>query len=151
MSAISIDRRLTRGETWQQALEEIAALPAVKKYGAQVTMYRYDSPAYTGLIYPSDCYFPTWVLDEDHAALQAAIAAHRGLFGEPLVDKWTFSTNAVSIMGRHGIPCLGFGPGFEAQAHAPNEMTEKAHLLRCAALYAALRIHWAAAQPSEEC
>ncbi|MCL1905718.1 MAG: YgeY family selenium metabolism-linked hydrolase [Clostridiales bacterium] len=138
MSAISIDRRLTWGETWQQALEEIAGLPAVKKHEARVTMYRYDSPAYTGLVYPSDCYFPAWVLPEDHPALKAAVTAHSGLFGQPLVDKWIFSTNAVSIMGRYGIPCLGFGPGFEAQAHAPNEMTEKAHLPRCAALYAAI-------------
>jgi len=142
MSAISIDRRLTWGETWQQALEEIAALPAVKKYGAAVSMYRYDSPAYTGLVYPTDCYFPAWVLPQDHPALAAAIAAHRGLFGEPLVDKWIFSTNAVSIMGRYGIPCLGFGPGYEAQAHAPNEMTSKEHLPRCAALYAALPMLW---------
>lgn len=39
----------------------------------------------------------------------------------PLTDKWTFSTNGVSIMGRNGIPVIGFGPGAEAQAHAPNE------------------------------
>jgi putative selenium metabolism hydrolase len=142
MSAISIDRRLTWGETWQQALDEISALPAVQKYGAKVSMYRYDSPAYTGLVYPSDCYFPAWVLPEDHPALAAAVKAHRGLFGEPLVDKWTFSTNGVSIMGRYGIPCLGFGPGFEAQAHAPNEMTVKEHLLRAAALYAAIPKLW---------
>ena len=42
------------------------------------------------------------------------------LTARPLTDKWTFSTNGVSIMGRNGIPCIGFGPGAEAQAHAPN-------------------------------
>lgn len=47
----------------------------------------------------------------------------------PLTDKWTFSTNGVSIMGRNGIPCIGFGPGAEAQAHAPNEMTWKDDLV----------------------
>ena len=46
----------------------------------------------------------------------------------PLTDKWTFSTNGVSIMGRNGIPCIGFGPGAEAQAHAPNEITWKQDL-----------------------
>ena len=41
-------------------------------------------------------------------------------------------------MGRNGIPCIGFGPGAEAQAHAPNEKTWKDDLVRCAAVYAAL-------------
>ena len=56
----------------------------------------------------------------------------------PLVDKWTFSTNGVSIMGRNGIPVIGFGPGAEAQAHAPNEKSWKNDLVVCAAVYAAL-------------
>ena len=66
----------------------------------------------------------------------AVIEAHRGLYGEPHVDKWTFSTNLVATAGRHGIPGVGFGPGKEAQAHAPNELQWKDDLVRCAALYA---------------
>ena len=80
-----------------------------------------------------------------------SITAHKGLFGEqrighesamhlrnrPLIDKWTFSTNGVSIQGRYGIPCVGFGPGAESQAHAPNEVTYKDDLVRCAAVYVA--------------
>lgn len=136
--AISIDRRLTDGETYLSALEELRALPTVKKYGAEVSMYQYDRPSYTGLVYPIDCYFPTWVIPEDAEPTQAAVEAHRALYGEPVVDRWTFSTNGVSIMGRNGIPCVGFGPGREDQAHAPNEKTWKADLVKCAAVYAAI-------------
>ncbi len=136
--SVSLDRRLTDGETWQAALEEVRALPSCQKYGAEVGMYSYDRPSWTGLSYPTECYFPTWVIPESHPAAQAAANAYRGMFGEPVIDKWTFSTNGVSIMGRYGVPCVGFGPGKEAQAHAPNEITWKAALVRCCAVYAAL-------------
>jgi putative selenium metabolism hydrolase len=116
-------------------------------------MYKYDKESWTGLSYPQDCYFPTWVISEDHAVVKAMEESYKGMFGttrsgsystdemrkaRPLTDKWTFSTNGVAIMGRHGIPCIGFGPGAEAQAHAPNERTWKADLVKCAAVYAAL-------------
>ena len=136
--AVSLDRRLTDGETYQSALEEVRSLPSVKKYGAEVSMYKYERPSWTGLSYPTDAYFPTWVIPEDNPATTAMVEAYRGMYGEPKVDKWTFYTNGVSIMGRYGIPCIGFGPGKEAQAHAPNEKTWKEDLVRCAAVYAAL-------------
>ncbi len=142
MAAVSLDRRLTDGETWQSALEEVRALPSVKKYGAEVTMYTYERPSWTGLVYPTECYFPTWVIPHDHPATLAVVEAHKGMYGEPRVDKWTFSTNGVSIMGRYGIPCIGFGPGAEAQAHAPNEKTWKEDLVRCAAVYAAIPLNY---------
>jgi putative selenium metabolism hydrolase len=153
--SVSLDRRMTAGETWESCLDEIRALPAVKKYGNDVTvsMYEYDSPAYTGLVYPIECYFPTWVIPEDHPVTKAMEETYTTLYGDkrigsaetvearqkrPLTDKWTFSTNGVTIMGRNGIPCIGFGPGAEAQAHAPNEKTWKQDLVTCAAVFAAL-------------
>ncbi len=138
MAAISIDRRLTQSETHELALRQLRALPAVQKHGAEVTMYTYERPSWTGLVYPTECFFPTWVIPEDHPATQAVVSAYTGLYGQPKVDKWTFSTNGVSIMGRYGIPCVGFGPGKEREAHAPNEKTWKADLVRCAAVYAAI-------------
>ena len=141
--AVSLDRRMTAGETWESCLDEIRALPSVKKYGAKVSMYNYERPSWTGLSYPTECYFPTWVIPQDHKVTEAMADAYTELYGEPRIDKWTFSTNGVSIMGRFGIPCIGFGPGKEAQAHAPNEKTWKEDLVRCAAVYAAL--------PSEYC
>ncbi len=153
--SVSLDRRMTAGETWESCLDEIRALPNVKKYGDDVTvsMYEYARPSYKGLVYPIECYFPTWVIPEDHDVTKALEEAYKNLYGEtrsgsketdemrkarPLTDKWTFSTNGVSIMGRNQIPCIGFGPGAEAQAHAPNEKTWKEDLVKCAAVYAAL-------------
>ncbi len=138
MCAVSLDRRMTAGETFESCLDEIRALPACKKYNAEVTMYRYDRPSWTGEVFETDCYFPTWVNPENAAHVQAVANAYRGMYGEPKIDKWTFSTNCVSIQGRYGIPCVGLGPGAEAQAHAPNERTWKADLVKCAAVYAAV-------------
>ena len=153
--SVSLDRRMTAGETWESCLDEIRALPSVKKYGddVKVSMYEYSRPSWTELVYPIECYFPTWVIPKDHKVTKALEDAYKGLYGEerqgndvtsqlrksrPLTDKWTFSTNGVTIMGRNNIPCIGFGPGAEAQAHAPNERTWKDDLVRCAAVSAAL-------------
>jgi putative selenium metabolism hydrolase len=155
--AISIDRRMTAGETWDSCLKEIENLPACKKYAkdVKVSMYMYDRPAWTGLKYETECYFPTWINKETAPHVQALVDAHKAMFGDkrvgrpssaeaaekrkaPLIDKWTFSTNGVSIQGRYGIPCVGFGPGAESQAHAPNEITWKEDLVECAAIYAAV-------------
>ena len=137
--SISIDRRLTAGETWEYALQQIRNLPSVKAARAEVEMYKYERPSYTGLVYPTESYFPTWVIEEGHPLCENLVEAYKGLFSEePLVDKWTFSTNGVSIMGRYGVPCIGFGPGHEDQAHAPNEKTWKDELVKSAAMYAAI-------------
>ena len=154
--SVSIDRRMTAGETYQSCLKEIEELPAVRKYGSdvRVSMYWYDRPSWTGEVYKTEAFFPTWVNKETAPHVRALADAYHGLWGEdrvwsdelakktregrPLTDKWTFSTNCVSIQGRYGIPCVGFGPGAESQAHAPNEVTWKQDLVTCAALYAAV-------------
>lgn len=144
---ISVDRRLTAGEDKELALAQISELPAVQAAKAEVSIYTYARPSYTDLVYPTDCYFPSWVLPEDHPVTRAAADTYANLFdAEPRVDKWTFSTNGVAIMGLFGIPCIGFGPGKEVEAHAPNEKTWKADLVRCAAFYAALPLTYLANQ-----
>ena len=148
---ISVDRRLTTGETWESALEEIRDLPSVRNFKAEVSMYDYNRPAYTGLVYPTQCYFPSWTLAEEHAVCQTLVSAYTALFAEqPVVDKWTFSTNGVSIMGRYGIPCVGFGPGHEDQAHAPNERTWKTELVKAAAMYAVIPQIYSENHPEKE-
>ncbi len=136
---ISLDRRLTVGENDVTSINEIKNLPSVIAANADVFMYQYERASYTGLNYPIECYFPTWVIPEESVFVQSMKQGYEGLFNKlPVIDKWTFSTNGVAIMGRYGIPCLGFGPGDEKEAHAPNEKTRKQDLVICAAMYAAL-------------
>jgi len=132
---IHLDRRLTAGETKETALAEVRGL--VEAMPATVEMLQYREKAYTGLEYGMEKYYPTWVLAADHPAVQRGAEVFRSLFdAEPRVDKWTFSTNAVAITGIHGIPCIGFGPGDEVCAHAPNEKIAIDDLVRASAFYA---------------
>src|SRR3954454_19507995 len=135
---IQLDRRLTTGETADLALAQVR--DAVKRAGveAKVELLKYEAKAYTGKVYPTDKYFPTWVESEDAPQVRAAIETHEELFGKPpIVDRWTFSTNGVSIAGMFGIPCVGFGPAPEYVAHTVNDSVPIEHLVRCAAMYAA--------------
>ena len=132
---LHVDRRLTRGETKESAVAELQE--AVGPCGGKVEVLRYEGTAYTGLKYGMESYFPTWVLDDDHPAVRRGAAVHEALTGGPArVDKWTFSTNGVTINGLYGIPVIGYGPGDEVLAHAPDERVPVDHLEQASAFYA---------------
>ena len=132
---LHLDRRLTWGETKESAVVEIEAL--VRDLEGTVEVLHYEEEAYTGLTYGMEKYYPTWVIDEDHDSVQRGVAVASALFGEaPRVDKWTFSTNGVTINGHYGIPVIGYGPGNETLAHAPDEKVPVEDLVRASAFYA---------------
>lgn len=136
---IHLDRRLTIGETEETAIAEIEALPSVRDANATITVLDYAVPSYSGLTYPTRKYYPTWETRGDDPAIVAAADAYRKAFNEePEVGFWTFSTNGVATAGMYGLKTIGFGPGHEHFAHAPNEQTEVEHLVRSAAFYSAL-------------
>jgi putative selenium metabolism hydrolase len=158
---VRLDRRLTWGETPESALTEVqrvldACAWAGEPGAARLTVPRYEKPAYTGKVYPGEAIFPAWKVASDHRAVRAADKTLWELFPEtvargfarvageasdsgvePMPARWTFSTNGVAICGTHGIPCVGFGPGHEAQAHAPDEFCPIEELVTATAFYAA--------------
>lgn len=142
-ASIYLDRRLTAGETRESAIAEVK--DAAKRAGypdVTVDVPEYREKAYTGLVYPIDKYYPTWVLEEDSPWVRNAAETYESVFlKKPLIDKWTFSTNGVIISGMHGIPCIGMGPGNEVLAHAKNENCPIEHLSAATAFYAAFIAH----------
>jgi len=134
-----LDRRLTWGETKESAVAEIEEI--VKGMNAKVEVLHYEEVAYTGLKYGMEKYYPTWKISEDHEIVQTGVQAFTSLFNQkPVVDKWTFSTNGVTINGYYNIPLIGFGPGNEVMAHAPNEKVPVEHLVKAAAFYAGFAV-----------
>ncbi len=135
-AAIHIDRRLTWGETKELAVAEIEKI--ISGMPAKVEVPYYHQKGWTGLEYGMEQYYPTWLLPEDHPMIQTGVKAFADLFDKtPKVDKWTFSTNGVTINGIYGIPVIGFGPGNEVMAHAPNEKVPVSDLVAASAFYAA--------------
>ncbi len=136
---LHLDRRLSWGETKESALGEIRELIGGMK--ADVEVLEYKEKAFTGFSYGMEKYYPTWMIPEEHPVIQCGNRVFGQLFQQDaLIDKWTFSTNGVAINGLYGIPVLGFGPGNEVLAHAPNEMVPINHLEKAAAFYAALAL-----------
>ncbi|PIQ33606.1 MAG: YgeY family selenium metabolism-linked hydrolase [Bacteroidetes bacterium CG18_big_fil_WC_8_21_14_2_50_41_14] len=139
---LHLDRRLTWGETKESAVSEIEEL--IKGMNAKVEVLNYLETAYTGLEYGMEKYYPTWKIPEDHPIVITGVKAYENLYHKrPLVDKWTFSTNGVTINGMYGIPTIGFGPGNEVLAHAPNEKVAISDLVTASAFYAAFALEFA--------
>ena len=131
---IHLDRRLTWGETRESAIEEVREVIGNE---AVIEVPIYNRASYKGTLYKQEKYFPTWKIPEDHYLVKVASQAYELLFQEvPRIGKWTFSTNGVAICGKHGIPTIGFGPGNEVYAHAPNEKIPIDHLVKASAFYA---------------
>jgi len=138
---VHLDRRLTWGETKESAVAEINNI--VQKEGGKVEVLQYKETAYTGLEYGMEKYYPTWKIEETHPIVVNAVEGYTKLYDKkPHVDKWTFSTNGVTIQGIYKIPVIGFGPGNEVMAHAPNEKTPIEHLVVASAFYAAFVINY---------
>jgi len=137
-AVIYIDRRMTFGETKEEAIAQVEALiPEESKDRVKVEALFYDVPSYTGFVFPVDKYFPAWAIPEEHELVQAGLETRRliGLEDAP-AGKWSFSTNGIYWAGKAGIPSIGFGPGDEVTAHTVNDSVILDDVVRAAEFYA---------------
>ena len=131
---IYIDRRLTIGETQEIAMDELRALPHLGD--AEVELLSYDAVSWRGTRAQQEKFYPTWVLEEDHALVRGVAEAAAMVLGErPPISRWYFSTNGVATMGTYGIPTVGFAPGREELAHTTEERVSVEDLIKATAIY----------------
>ena len=132
---IIADRRISFGETQQGILDELKPLLALSD--ATATIDTEEVKTYTGYGIVQADYFPSWVLEEDHPAVQAAAKAYRAMTGkEAKIGRWDFCTNATYLCGVKGIPSIGFGPGDESLCHSSEEALCIDELVVSAGVYA---------------
>ena len=137
---ITIDRRLTFGETKEEAIAQVRALiPEKHRSAVRVEMLHYDTPSYTGFVYPVEKYFPAWALAEEHPFVQAGLRTAQMLWGgTPKSGKLNFSTNGTYWMGKANIPTIIFAAGNETTAHGVLDQVPLADLVRATEFYALL-------------
>ncbi len=134
--AIVLDRRLTRGETAPQALEQVRALLPSQDF--EIEILQYAQPSYNGYVREHEQVFPVWTFEESHPFVRAAVEASRALDMDTTTGKWNFSTNGAYWAGAAGIPSVGFGPGEEEVVHTVDEHIRVDDVVRAAEWYALL-------------
>jgi len=135
---IQLDRRIIPSDSKEKIFGQIRqAIARAGVDSAKIIELTYEKPSYTSQVYPVEKFFPSWVISEQSMAVKAAVHTYTELFGtQPVIDKWTFSTNGTVTAGVYNIPTIGFGPGEEKYAHAPDERVEIDHLIKACAFYA---------------
>ena len=135
---IFIDRRLTFGETKEQAVQQVRELiPGYLRDQITVEELFYNEPSYTGFVFPVDKYYPAWALEERHPIVQAGQETIRQLWNETRpTGKWSFSTNGTYWAGKARIPSIGFGPGDEIWAHTVNDQIPLQEVVAATEFYA---------------
>lgn len=114
---IRFDRRLTVGETPEQAVADVETLTAVKTareagLSVEVSVPTYDQASWKGYVLNNPQIYLGWVTPEEHPAIQAAVATYKGVISphvtgqrgeggtiprEPRVERWIFSTDGVGF------------------------------------------------------
>lgn len=135
---IFLDRRLILGESKEKTLAQIKGLiPDYLQDEIHVEDLFYDTPSYTGFVFPVDKYYPPWVLEEEHPIVQAGQETIQTLWGERrAAGKWGFSTNGTYWAGKAGIPSIGFGPGDEIYAHTHQDQNNLNDVVQATEWYA---------------
>ena len=135
---IYLDRRITLNEPRDEVIAQIKGLiPDYLQDEIHVEELYYDTPSYTGFVFPVSKFYPPWLLEDEHRLTQAGQRTIEALWGETrALGTWDFSTNGTYWAGKAGIPSIGFGPGDEKFAHTNLEQVPLDEVVAATEFYA---------------
>ena len=140
---VSLDRRLVRNETKEDAmagiqaiLDEIAA--ADPEFKGEVRLRTVKETSYTGISKDCEKYMNAWAIETDHPMVVDCIEALKGIGQDPSLGYWDFGTDASHISGVMGIPTIGYSPMEEKYVHTPQDRCDIEKMVKgtagCAAI-----------------
>ena len=112
------DRRLLVGETRESVLKPLLEL---------IRHFKELDPKFDARV---SFAFRGWVLDQDDAFVQTALAGLRSVGLNPEITQYSFCTNGSHYAGEAGIRTIGFGPSREDLAHTIDEYIEVDQLIK---------------------
>ncbi|MBI3125305.1 MAG: YgeY family selenium metabolism-linked hydrolase [Ignavibacteriales bacterium] len=132
---IHLDRRMTIGENKKTVVKELQEIIKKHKSDAKVSIPNVEGKSWKGTEFSQEAYFPTWVYDEKHPLVDAAMKTSKAAMGKAKSGVWSFSTNGVATAGHFGIPTIGFAPGREELSHSSKEELVLNDLLEATKFY----------------
>lgn len=117
---LTFDRRLLLGETPQTVIQALTdCLPA--DLGVQVKLSSYELKTYTGAQVIGESFAPAWYIEPSDGRIQSVLDHLNQVGLDTGITTYSFCTNGSMSAGKRKIFTLGFGPGFEADAHTTDE------------------------------
>ena len=132
---IHLDRRMTIGENKNSVVKELKAIIKKHNSDAKISIPNVEGTSWKGTKFSQEAYFPTWVYDEKHPLVDAAMRTSKEAIGKAKSGVWSFSTNGVATAGHFGIPTIGFAPSDEGLSHSSKEVLVLEDLLKATKFY----------------
>lgn len=142
---VSLDRRLIRGETKEEALAQIQEIldrraVADSEFKGEVRVRAVRETSYTGHSEECEKYMNPWAIEQDDPMVLKCVDALRAVGQNPGFGKWDFGTDASHVTGVLGIPSIGYSPMEEEYAHTPYDCCKVDNIVKAVAGNAAIAV-----------